>query len=35
MNPSFPLLEKIDSPAQLRELPERDLPQLAQELREF
>lgn len=35
MNPSFPLLEKIDSPAQLRELPERDLPQLAKELREF
>lgn len=35
MNPSFPLLEKIDSPAQLRELPERDLPQLAGELREF
>jgi 1-deoxy-D-xylulose-5-phosphate synthase len=35
MRPSFPLLEKIDSPAQLRELPERDLPQLAQELREF
>ncbi|MDD2814246.1 MAG: 1-deoxy-D-xylulose-5-phosphate synthase [Thiotrichaceae bacterium] len=35
MNPSFPLLEKIDSPAQLRELPERDLPQLAEELRGF
>jgi len=33
MNP--PLLEKIDTPALLRSLPEHQLPQLAEELREF
>ncbi len=33
MNP--PLLEKIDTPAQLRSLPEHQLPQLARELRDF
>ena len=30
-----PLLEKIDTPAQLRSLPEQKLPQLAEELRDF
>ncbi len=32
---SFPLLESIDSPDQLRRLPEAQLPALARELREF
>jgi len=35
MTPSFPLLESINFPAELRELPEHVLPQLAQELRAF
>jgi len=35
MTPSFPLLESINFPAELRELPESVLPQLAQELRAF
>lgn len=35
MTPSFPLLESINFPAELRELPEHLLPQLAQELRAF
>ena len=34
-SPSYPLLEKIDSPADLRKLPETRLPALAKELREF
>jgi 1-deoxy-D-xylulose-5-phosphate synthase len=33
--PSYPLLGAIESPADLRALPERDLPALAAELREF
>jgi 1-deoxy-D-xylulose-5-phosphate synthase len=33
--PSYPLLAAIDSPADLRGVPERDLPALAAELREF
>src|SRR3984957_5762323 len=33
--PSYPLLGAIESPADLRALPERDLPALAQELRQF
>jgi 1-deoxy-D-xylulose-5-phosphate synthase len=33
--PSYPLLEKIDDPAQLRKLERKDLHRLAQELREF
>ena len=32
---SFPLLDQIDSPDQLRHLPESQLPALARELREF
>jgi 1-deoxy-D-xylulose-5-phosphate synthase len=32
---SFPLLERIDSPADLRELDQQQLPQLAAELRAF
>ena len=32
---SFPLLDQIDSPDQLRRLPEAQLPLLARELREF
>jgi len=35
MSQSFPLLERIDSPQQLRELSEEELPQLAKELRDF
>jgi len=35
MTSSFPLLESINFPAELRELPEHLLPQLAQELRAF
>lgn len=31
----YPLLSKIDSPADLRKLPETDLPQVCRELREF
>ena len=31
----YPLLSKIDSPADLRKLPEADLPQVCRELREF
>ncbi|MFN2309520.1 MAG: 1-deoxy-D-xylulose-5-phosphate synthase N-terminal domain-containing protein [Gammaproteobacteria bacterium] len=31
----FPLLDQIDSPDQLRQLPEAQLPALARELREF
>ena len=34
-SPTYPLLEKIDSPADLRKLPETRLPALAKELREF
>ncbi|MCV6620189.1 MAG: 1-deoxy-D-xylulose-5-phosphate synthase [Cellvibrionaceae bacterium] len=33
--PSTPLLDSIDSPAQLRELEEEQLPELARQLREF
>jgi len=33
--PSTPLLDQIDDPAQLRALPEKQLPQLATELREY
>jgi len=33
--PNTPLLDRIDVPAQLRELPPEDLPQLARELRAF
>lgn len=32
---TYPLLEKIDDPAELRSLPEQELPQLAEELRHF
>ena len=32
---NYSLLEKIQTPVQLRQLPERDLPRLAQELRHF
>jgi len=35
METKYPLLEQIDSPAQLRELSEKELPQLADELRAF
>ena len=34
-SPTYPLLGAIESPADLRALPERDLPALAEELREF
>ncbi|HVV67588.1 MAG TPA: 1-deoxy-D-xylulose-5-phosphate synthase [Gammaproteobacteria bacterium] len=33
--PAYPLLEQIDSPADLRQLPETELPALAAELRNF
>ncbi|MFP6681991.1 MAG: 1-deoxy-D-xylulose-5-phosphate synthase N-terminal domain-containing protein, partial [Gammaproteobacteria bacterium] len=33
--PNFPLLDNIDSPADLRQLPESSLEQVASELREF
>jgi len=33
--PNTPLLDRLDSPAQLRQLPEHELPQLARELRAF
>ncbi|HMU90348.1 MAG TPA: 1-deoxy-D-xylulose-5-phosphate synthase [Pseudomonadales bacterium] len=33
--PATPLLDQIDIPAQLRDLPEQQLPQLARELREY
>src|SRR5690606_37385953 len=33
--PETPLLDTLDSPAQLRELKEKQLPQLAEELRAF
>ncbi|MDP4548304.1 1-deoxy-D-xylulose-5-phosphate synthase [Marinobacter sp. MDS2] len=33
--PNTPLLDRIDAPAQLRELPPENLPQLARELRSF
>ncbi len=32
---TYPLLERIDDPAELRSLPEQELPQLAEELRHF
>ncbi|MEK7990399.1 MAG: 1-deoxy-D-xylulose-5-phosphate synthase [Thiotrichaceae bacterium] len=35
MKPTFPLLTKINTPEQLKELPESELPQLAEELRHF
>jgi 1-deoxy-D-xylulose-5-phosphate synthase len=35
MNPSATLLESINSPVPLRQLPESDLPSLAQEVRDF
>jgi len=35
MNPSFPLLEQINTPTLLRQLAEWELPKLAQELRTF
>ena len=34
-NPKYPLLEKINSPADLRALPENQLPQVCKELRDF
>ncbi len=34
-NPKYPLLEKINSPADLRALPEKQLPQVCKELRDF
>ena len=33
--PRLPLLERIELPADLRALPESDLPQVCRELREF
>src|ERR1700710_59860 len=34
-NPASPLLDRIRSPADLRELPQNELPALAEELRQF